>query len=359
MMPKTPDEIIRDEIRALAAYPVPDSAGMVKLDAMENPYGLPPALQAEVARAVQSAALNRYPDPDARRLKACLRTALGVPPGAELLLGNGSDEIIQMLVMATARPGATVLGLEPSFVMFRMISTFCGTRFVGVPLRADFSLDPEAVLAGIRREAPAIVFIAFPNNPTGNLFDENGVLRIIREAPGLVVLDEAYHAFAGASFMPQLEAHPNLLVMRTLSKLGLAGLRLGVVAGARAWLKHVDKVRLPYNVNVLTQIVAERVLAHHGVLAQQAAAIKAERTRLITDMQGMRGVHPYPSDANFILFRTEGALQVFEALKRCGVLVKNLHGAHAQLADCLRVTVGTPEENARFLACLGQAVNAR
>jgi len=357
-MPKTPEEIIRDEIRALTAYHVPDSAGMVKLDAMENPYGLPAELQADIARAVQSAALNRYPDPGAARLKARLRAALEVPSGAELLLGNGSDEIIQMLIMATARPGATVLGLEPSFVMFRMIATFCGARFAGVPLRADFALDPDAVLASVRREAPAIIFIAFPNNPTGNLFDPDAVRQIIRAAPGLVVVDEAYHAFAGASFMPQLEAHPNLLVMRTLSKLGFAGLRLGILAGAPAWLHHVDKVRLPYNVNVLTQIVAERVLAHADVLAQQAAAITAERTRLIGDLQNTPGVEPYPSDANFILLRTGGAARVFDGLKRCGVLVKNLHGSHPALAECLRVTVGTPEENSRFLDALKQTVNA-
>lgn len=357
-MPKAPDEIIRDEIRALAAYHVPDSAGMVKLDAMENPYRLPAALREEVAQAVQSAALNRYPDPGALRLKARLRVALAVPPGADLLLGNGSDEIIQMLIMATARPGATVLGLEPSFVMFRMIATFCRARFVGVPLRADFTLDADAVLASVRREAPAVVFIAFPNNPTGNLFDPDAVYRIIRAAPGLVVLDEAYHAFAGESFMPQLKAHPNLLVMRTLSKMGFAGLRLGVLAGAGAWLHQVDKVRLPYNVNVLTQIVAERVLAHHDVLAQQAAAIKAGRTRLFGDLQGLPGVQPYPSDANFILFRTGGAARIFDGLKRGGVLVKNLHGSHPALAECLRVTVGTPEENSRFLDALKQTVNA-
>jgi histidinol-phosphate aminotransferase len=357
-MPKTPDEIIRDEIRALTAYHVPDSTAMVKLDAMENPYRLPADLQAEVALAVQAAALNRYPDPRASRLKARLRAALEIPPGAELLLGNGSDEIIQMLIMATARPGATVLGLEPSFVMFRMIATFCGARFAGVPLAADFALDTDAVLAAMRHEAPALVFIAFPNNPTGNLFDADAIDRIIRAAPGLVVLDEAYHAFAGASFMPRLAAHPNLLVMRTLSKLGFAGLRLGLLAGAAGWLEHIDKVRLPYNVNVLTQIVAERVLAHHDVLLQQAAAIRGERKRLLDELQDIHGVQPYPSDANFILFKTGAALRVFEGLRQRGILVKNLNGSHPALAECLRVTVGTPEENSRFLTCLKEAVNA-
>jgi histidinol-phosphate aminotransferase len=356
-MPKTPEEIIRDEIRALTAYHVPDAAGMVKLDAMENPYRLPADLQAGIARLIGSAALNRYPDPGAAQLKAQLRKAMAVPTGAELLLGNGSDEIIQMLILAAARPGAVVLGLEPSFVMFRMISAFCGVRYVGVPLAPDFSLDADRALAAIAQHQPALIFIAYPNNPTGNLFDATAMVRIIETAPGMVVVDEAYHAFAGRSFMPRLLDYPNLLVMRTLSKSGLAGLRLGLVAGHGAWLAHVDKLRLPYNVNVLTQLIAAEVLRHEKLLAQQAAAIKAERTRLLEELVRIPRVMPFPSDANFILFKTATAERVFNGLKQRGVLIKNLHGSHPALADCLRVTVGTPEENAKFLAALNETVN--
>jgi len=356
-MSMKPEEIIRSAIVALKAYHVPDSAGLVKLDAMENPYALPADLRAEVARLAGTAELNRYPDPGAARLKAGLRQALDIPSGMELLLGNGSDEIIQMLTLAAARPGAVVLGLEPSFVMFRMIATFCGARFVGVPLKPDFSLDAGQVIAAIAEHQPALVFIAYPNNPTGNLFDEAAMTRIIEAAPGMAVVDEAYHAFAGRSFMPRLKDHPNLLVMRTLSKSGLAGLRLGLIAGAGAWLSHVDKVRLPYNINVLTQLVAEKVLRHHELLAQQAAAIKAERTRLFDELKRMPGVQPFPSDANFILFKTGKAEQVFNGLKQRGVLIKNLHGSHPALADCLRVTVGTPAENTRFLDALNETVN--
>lgn len=357
-MPKKPEEIIRSEILALKAYHVPGSAGLVKLDAMENPYRLPADLQAEVARLAETAELNRYPDPDAGQLKVRLRTVMGIPDGMEVLLGNGSDEIIQMLTMAAARPGAVVLGLEPSFVMFRMIAMFCGVRFVGVPLKTDFALDADPVIAAIAEHQPALVFIAYPNNPTGNLFDEAAMTRVIEAAPGMVVVDEAYHAFAGRSFMPRLSDHPNLLVMRTLSKSGLAGLRLGLIAGAGAWLSHVDKVRLPYNINVLTQLVAERVLQDHERLAQQAAAIKAERTRLFDGLKRMPGVQPFPSDANFILFKTGKAEQVFNGLRQRGVLIKNLHGSHPALADCLRVTVGTPAEDARFLDALHETVNA-
>src|SRR5687768_9983223 len=166
-MPKSPDDIIRDDIRALKAYHVPVSTGMVKLDAMENPYALPEALRAAIAQRIEQAALNRYPDPEASELKALLRNALGMPAGMDLLLGNGSDELIQVLALAICRPGAVVLGVEPSFVMFRLIATFAGARYIGVDLREDFGIDAERTLAAIEQHRPALVFLAWPNNPTG------------------------------------------------------------------------------------------------------------------------------------------------------------------------------------------------
>ena len=351
-MAQKPDDIIRDEVRALAGYHVPDASGMVKLDAMENPYRLPDDVRGQIAALVAHAEINRYPDAAATRLKTRLRTTLNIPADATVLLGNGSDEIIQMLMLATARPGAVVLGVEPSFVMFRLVATFCGMRYVGVPLQPDFSLDADAMLAAIEEHRPALVFIAYPNNPTGNLFAADDVDRVLQAAPGLVVLDEAYYAFAGRTYMNRFGEYPNLLVMRTLSKSGLAGLRLGLLAGHSDWLRHVDKVRLPYNVSVLTQLVAEQVLQHQVLLDDQAATIKSERTRLRNQLERTPGITPFPSDANFILFRTEGAERIFNGLKHRGILVKNLHGAHSSLAGCLRVTVGTAEENDTFLEAL-------
>lgn len=347
-----PESIIRDEVLALTAYHVPESAGMIKLDAMENPYALPAPLRAEIAKLVEQAALNRYPDPSAARLRARLREAMEVPAGADILIGNGSDELIQTLMLACARSGAVVLGVEPSFVMFRLIADFCGMRFVGVPLDAAFELDLDRLLDAIAQHRPALIVLAYPNNPTGNLYDEAAIGRILQAAPGLVLIDEAYHAFAGRSFMSRLAEHPNLLVMRTLSKLGLAGLRLGMLAGAPAWLRHLDKVRLPYNVNVLTQLIAERVLQHRDVLAEQAAGIKAERARMFEALQALPGVRAFASAANFILFRVPDANDTFRGLKARGILIKNLDGSHSALADCLRVTVGTPDENGRFLEAL-------
>lgn len=355
-MKLNPDQLIRDEIRALAAYHVPDASGYVKLDAMENPYPLPDALRDALSKIAHDAAINRYPDAAATALKARLRSTMEVPDGMEILLGNGSDEIIQILAMAIAKPGAMILGLEPSFVMYKMIAAFASVSYVGVPLRANFTLDLDATLAAIAAHQPALIFIAYPNNPTGNLFDMLALLRILDAAPGLVVLDEAYQVFALESFMPLLTRYPNLLVMRTLSKLGLAGLRLGFLVGRPAWLKELDKLRLPYNINVLTQQFAEQVLAHADVLEQQAAAIRSERTRLMQALENIAGVEVFPSAANFILLRVANADTVFEALKQRKILIKNLSHAHPQLQNCLRVTVGTPNENQQFLDSLNASL---
>ena len=352
----TPERLLRQEVLAIKAYHVPASSGMVKLDAMENPYGLPQELRDDVARLVADAAINRYPDAGAHQLKQKIREVTALPQGMDVLLGNGSDEIIQLLAMATAKPGAVLLSIEPSFAMYKMIAAFTGMQYVGVPLTDDFELDLSATLAAIRQHQPALVFLSYPNNPTGNLFDAAAIARIIEAAPGLVVVDEAYYAFADASFIPQLAQYANLLVMRTFSKLGMAGLRLGFLAGGVAWLEQLEKLRLPYNVGVLPQLVAGKLLQHHEVLLQQAAQIREDRTWLYERLVGTVDVRAYPSAANFILFRVTHASRVFEELKRRGILIKNLHGAHPALEQCLRVTVGTPEQNERFIVALQESL---
>ncbi len=354
----TPESLIRQEILALNAYHVPPAAGMVKLDAMENPHVLPQSLRDEIARLVADAAVNRYPDAGAHQLKASIGKVTHLPSGMDVLLGNGSDEIIQLLALAVAKPGAVLLSVEPSFVMYKMIAAFVGMRYVGVPLDGDFSLDLQATLEAIRREQPALVFLAYPNNPTGNLFDAFAIRKIIEAAPGLVVVDEAYYAFASDSFIPQLARYDNLLVMRTFSKLGMAGLRLGFLAGSPAWLSQLEKLRLPYNVGVLPQLVAAKLLEHHDVLLAQAESIKQERAKLLAALNAIVGIRTYSSQANFILFRVAKATQIFEGLKQRGVLIKNLHGGHPALTDCLRVTVGTKQENERFITALKESLQA-
>lgn len=360
--------IIRPQVLAASAYQISDPGDCIKLDAMENPYSLPETLQAELAHLLSGAALNRYPDPSARALKVQLRTTLGLADDQPLLLGNGSDELIQLIAMAVAGPDVTLMAPEPSFVMYRLIAEAVGCRFTGVPLQADdFSLNLDAMLESIERDQPAVIFLAWPNNPTANLFDRTAVERIISAAPGLVVLDEAYHAFADDSFLPALTGCDNLVVLRTLSKLGLAGLRIGIMAGAGEWLEQFDKLRLPYNLGVLNQVAATTVLAHHDVLDGQVRAILQERERLQSALASLPGIRVWPSATNFLLFRLEsgGAETVFNALLDQGVLIKKLHGSHPLLDNCLRVTVGTPQENDRFLEvlrrCLAghQSANAR
>jgi len=353
----SPERLLRQDILSLRAYHVQPGSGMVKLDAMENPYSLPEIVRAEIAGAVSNAAINRYPDTNAQRLKEKIKAVSGMPPEMEVLLGNGSDEIIQLLALAVAKPGATLMSVEPSFVMYKMIAAFTGLNYVGVPLTEDFALDLAAMLAAIKRHQPALIFLAYPNNPTGNLFDAAAITQIIEAANGLVVVDEAYYAFASNSFLPQLEHYANVLVMRTFSKLGMAGLRLGFLAGSKIWLEQLDKLRLPYNVGVLTQIVVEILLSHHEILLQQAEQIRRDRAWLFERLVGTVDVHAYPSAANFILFRLPHAARVFEGLKQRGVLIKKLDGSHPALLDCLRVTVGTPGENELFVRALQESIH--
>jgi len=349
----TPEQLIRPEVLRLTAYHVADATGLVKLDAMEVPYLLPEALRDKLAEKLRAAAINRYPDPRANGVQTALRQAFAIAPAFDIMLGNGSDELIQIIASAVAKPGAALLAVEPSFVMYRMIAEFTGLRYVGVPLKADFALDEAAVLDAIEREQPELIFLAYPNNPTGNLFERAAIERIIAAAPGLVVVDEAYHAFTGGmSFLDDLARFNNLLLMRTVSKLGLAGLRLGYLVGKSSWIAQFDKLRLPYNINVLTQVAAEFALQHVAVLEQQAAQLVLERQRLRDALAAIPAVQVFESRANFILLRLSDAVRVFAGLKQRGILVKCLHGGHPLLNECLRVTVGTPQENDAFLAAL-------
>jgi histidinol-phosphate aminotransferase len=348
-----PENLVRPEILALKAYHVADAEGMVKLDAMENPYPLPSAMRAELAQVLSRVELNRYPEPSARKLRELIARKMKVPSGMELLLGNGSDDLIQMVALALARPGAVMMYPAPTFVMYAMNATFTGMRGVGVPLREDYSFDAAAFIERMRTEKPALVFLAYPNNPTGVLYPEEELVEVIKACPGLVVVDEAYHVFARRSFMPRLAEFPNLVVVRTVSKLGLAGIRLGYMAGRPEWIREFNKVRQAYNVNVLTQAAALFVLERLEVLEEQAARIRADRAALGKAMAALPGARVFPSEANFFLVRVGDADATYEALKRQGVLVRNLHPG---LKDCLRINVGTPDENRILLTALREAL---
>src|SRR5574339_157843 len=320
-----PQDLVRPEILALKAYPVAPSDGMVKLDAMENPYPLPEDVRRELAAVLARVDLNRYPTPSPQKLREAIARRMNVPAGMEVLLGNGSDELIAILITALARPGATMMYPSPTFVMYAMGATFSGMRALPVPLREDFSLGADAFIARMRAEKPALVFIAYPNNPTGVLYPEPDVIRILKAASGLVVIDEAYHVFAGKSFMPRLAEFDNLVVIRTVSKLGLAGIRLGYLVGRPEWVAELDKVRPPYNVSVLTQAAALFILDKLEVLEAQAARIRADRTQLGTSLKALKGVTVFPSEANFFLIRVPDAERAYQALKQQNVLVRNLN----------------------------------
>lgn len=352
--------LLRPEVRALSAYHVPDSRGLLKLDAMENPYSWPATFVDEWLERLRTADPNRYPDPACESLKASLKATHHIPAAAELMLGNGSDEIIQILLMAL-RPGATVMAPEPTFVMYRQISASLGLKFVGIPLaQDDFALDAERFSEAVTTHQPDIIFLAYPNNPTGNLFDRSVVEQVIRMAKGLVIVDEAYAAYASDTLMGELCRYDNLLVMRTLSKLGLAGLRLGYLAGPQPWIHEFDKVRLPYNINVLTQISALFALEQHDMFVGQVAAILRDRAALMADLSQIERVRVYPSEANFVLLRLlrHDATTVFTNLKQRGILIKNLHPQGGALTQCLRVTVGTPEQNQQFLTAFRAELSA-
>jgi histidinol-phosphate aminotransferase len=356
--------IIRDEIAALSAYHVQDAAGFIKLDAMENPFDFPSALQDGLSACLTQAPMNRYPDASGQKLKDAIRRAMQVPDNLDILLGNGSDEIIQMIAMAVAKPNATLLSIEPAFVMFKMIATFCGMRYVGVPLTADFAIDREATIDAIKAHHPAVTFIAYPNNPTGNLFDRDTINDIIAASEGLVVIDEAYFAFASASYLHDVAKYPNVVLMRTVSKLGLAGLRLGMLIGDKKWLDEFDKVRLPYNINVLTQAAATFALDNIAHFTAQTDLLIAERAKMAVSIDALLANHigakQFPSEANFILVRlpdAHRAADVFAALRQHKILVKNTSTGHPLLNNTLRLTIGAPTENTAMLAALQKALS--
>jgi histidinol-phosphate aminotransferase len=346
---------IRQDVTSMHAYAIQDSRGLVKLDAMENPFRLPPALQQALGERLGRVAINRYPTQCAADVVAALSAHVQLPAGCKLMLGNGSDELIDMLSVACDVPGAVVLAPLPGFVMYEMSARLRGLQFVGVPLTAGFELDAEAMLEAIETHRPALTYIAYPNNPTANLFDDAIIDRLVAAVgaqQGLVVFDEAYQPFSSRSWMQRMAAHPHVLVMRTLSKFGLAGVRLGYLCGAAALIDEIEKVRPPYNVSVLNAEATLFALEHADEYARQAALLVAERGRLQQALGAMAGVTPFPSDANMVLVRVPDARHSFDGMKARGVLVKYIAPLHPLLAGCLRLTVGTPEENTLMIDAL-------
>jgi len=360
MPEKLISSVFRKEVLNLSAYKVAEAKNLIKLDAMENPYTWPNEIKQQWFKEIKDCPINRYPDPEARQLAKTIKDTNNIPPQSEILLGNGSDEIIQLLLMALPA-NATVLAPSPGFVMYKQVALSLGLNYQDIPLQADsFELDLPLMLDAINRTQPLVIFLAYPNNPTSNLFNVLDIKKIIDIAPGLVIVDEAYAPFADASFINKLPEHENLLVMRTVSKLGLAGLRLGFIAGNKAIIEQLNKIRLPYNINCLTQATTDFALRNQALFDQQTQQICRDRLLVLNQLNELPSITAYPSAANFILFKTKKnqANFIFESLKDHGILIKNMSPQGGILSDCLRVTIGKPEENKIFLRAMKAIINS-
>ena len=353
----------RQDIVSMHAYAVQDSTGMVKLDAMENPHRLPADLQQQLGERLGALALNRYPDGRVNDLRSALAAYADMPAGFGLMLGNGSDELISLLALVCDVKGAKILAPLPGFVMYAMSAQLQGLEFIGVDLTADFELDVPAMLAAIKTHQPAITYLAYPNNPTANLWDDAAMVHIIAavgEQGGLVVVDEAYQPFSSKTYLDVIRANPtahqHVLLMRTLSKFGLAGVRLGYMMGPQALITEVDKVRPPYNISVLNYECALFALENKDVFAAQAMELIDQRAMLFDALSGIPNVKAFKSDANMMLLRVPDPQKTFDGMKARGVLIKNVSKMHPLLAGCLRLTVGTSEENATMVAAIKASI---
>jgi histidinol-phosphate aminotransferase len=342
--------LVRDEVRALAAYKVPPDPPSVVLDANESPWPLSERARRRLAERASEIAFHRYPDIEARALRAVLATRVHGAP-EELLIGVGSDEVIGVLCTALARPGAKMLVPDPTFSMFAHTARVVGMTPISVPLDAAFGIDRAATLEAIAREKPALAFFATPNNPTGNAFDAGDLEAIVRAMPdGLVVIDEAYGAYShGPSHSAWVDRFPNVGVMGTLSKIGLAALRIGWLRVHRDLARELDKVRLPYDLPTPTQLLGTFALTElAGEIDAAIARVIEERTRLV-DALGTRFTM-HPSEANFVLVEHPRAAEIHAALEARGVRVRAF--THPRLTRHLRITIGTPTENDALLSAL-------
>ncbi len=347
------NHLFTDKVQSMQAYPVASGGGMIKLDAMESPYTLPEEMRQALGTVLSMININRYPNPNSSSLIALLRKQFNLPQGFDVMLGNGSDELIQLVLLATMRPNSTVLSPAPSFVLYEQYAEVCGMRYVGVDLNADFSLDEAAFLAALQREQPAVTFLAYPNNPTGMLLNKDFVKTVCEQAAGLVVIDEAYTAYADDNALDLLTQYDNVIVIRTLSKIGLAGIRLGYMVGRPELLEQINKVRMPYNINLLTKGAARFMLEQMPYLNEQVEKILKEKVALYDWLAARSDVTVYPSQTNFLLLRCADSTEVFTKLRdEHRILVKNLHGVHPVLDNVLRITVGKAEENAKLREAL-------
>lgn len=337
------EQWLRSDIKNIDAYHVPVSKDMIKLDAMESPFGVPEDLKVEFLKCIEQSEVNRYPEADPNSLKDTLRSLMDIPDEFGILLGNGSDELIQLLALACSKDDL-IMSFEPSFVMYELVSKYVNLEYFGVQLDSNFDINLSDALLIIEREKPKIIFIAYPNNPTGNCFDYDAIIEIIKSTNSMVILDEAYYAYSDKSFLSEISNFPNLLVLRTISKIGFAGLRLGLLIGDQETIAQLNKLRLPYNINALTQTSANFLLQDKQRIINNAQIIIEERRRLAHELSLFSKFKVYPSQTNFILVHSEDAHSLHTALKENGILIKGFPKG-SKLSDFIRISVSEPVEN--------------
>lgn len=344
-------EFVRDEIKGLQSYEVPDITCRVKLDAHENPYSLPGFVQEKIGQACSWLAFNRYPDPHAHMLRKNLSIKISVLPEM-IMMGNGSDELILYLLLCFG-PKRVIFPL-PTFAMYDILTRITLSTAIGIPLDDGFEINEEKIINEAKKE-PAIIFLSYPNNPTGNCFSREKIERIISQTDALVVLDEAYYEFSQETFLPLVHECERLVILRTFSKaFGLAGLRVGYMIAQPQVINEIRKVKLPYNLNAFSQAAASLSIENAPLFLPIVQGIMDEQKRISDVLGTIHGIKVYPSKANFILFKIAEdicAKDVFNSLINEGILIKYL-GDVSGLNNCLRVTVGRPEENNEFLQAM-------
>lgn len=343
--------LVRENIRTLIPYKAKEIPCRIKLDANESPF---PIKIEDIVSAIPLE-LNRYPDPEAKELRKALGKRLRLSY-EKIMAGNGSDELIYYLILTFGGP---VLYPVPTFSMYGIISQSIGVERIESKLDDDFDINIEEFIKLIKTQKPRLIFLSTPNNPTGNTFSSEKILKVIDVAQkysSIVVLDEAYQPFSSErGYLPLLDDFSNLLILRTLSKIGLAGLRVGFLIGREEYLNEVGKVRLPYNLDLLSQYIAkEALLRHYDKLKRNIGEIKRERDRLFREMTKLKGVKVFPSEANFILFRVKNGRKIYKKLIKEGILVRELSSL---IENSLRVTVGKREENREFLNALKRVIS--
>ena len=349
--------------------PAPQLAGLTPYDpkylparaylsANENPCDVDAEVRQKIISAIRKVPFNRYPDPLANDLRDMIAEANGLDRD-QVLLGNGGDELLFDIALAWGGPGRKFLNLPPTFSVYAANARLTGTEVVDVPRREDYSIDEEAVLARVGEGDIDYVIVASPNNPTGKLANEEFLVRLLDATDALVMVDEAYFEFSRTTMRPYLDAHKNLLILRTFSKaFSLAGVRMGYILGNVEVIREFLKVRQPYSVDAVSQAIAREVYSERQKFERGIQAIISERGRVYDALRTIPGITAYPSDSNYILFRIDGADKVWEALYAQGILVRDFSRS-PMLENCLRVSIGTPEENDEFLHALREIATAR